>query len=126
MRKLFIFAAFLFLCSCATTTLEYDHDKFSINPSVKLLNINTNNAIRERDGQLLAQVSGTSSKNQAVYYKVEWFDANGMKVSTKLAQWKKVNLRKDAEFIWNVAAPSKRAVNYRVYVTDNIGNGIIE
>lgn len=89
MRKIFIFSILLFLWSCATP-LEYDHTKFSISPDVKLLNINTSNTIRERDGQMLVQVSGSGSKNQSVYYKIEWFDVNGMNISTKLAQWKKV------------------------------------
>lgn len=88
MRKIFIFSILLFLWSCATP-LEYDHTKFSISPDVKLLNINTSNTIRERDGQMLVQVSGSGSKNQSVYYKIEWFDVNGMNISTKLAQWKK-------------------------------------
>lgn len=125
MRKIFIFSVLLFLWSCATP-LEYDHTKFSISPDVKLLNINTSNTIRERDGQMLVQVSGSGRKNQSVYYKIEWFDVNGMNISTKLAQWKKVNLRRNAEFFWNVTAPSKRAVTYKVYITDDIGNGIIE
>ena len=125
MKKIFVCFALLFLWACAAP-LEYDHEKFSINPDVKLLNINTHNTIRERDGQILAQVAGTSSKNQSVYYKIEWFDASGMKISTSLAQWKKVNLRENAEFFWNAAAPTKRAVTYRVYITDDIGNGIIE
>lgn len=124
MKKIFILSTLLFMWSCAS--LEYDHAKFSIDSDVYLLNINTNNAVRERDGQMLVQVSGTSARNQSVYYKIEWFDANGMKVSTSLAQWKKVNLRENAEFFWNAAAPSRRAVNYRVYITDDIGNGIIE
>lgn len=124
MKKIFIFATLLFLCSCAT--LEYDHSKFSINPDVKLLNINTNSAVRERDGQIMAQITGVSSKNQSVYYKVEWFDANGIKISTSLSQWKKVNLWKNSDFLWNATSPSKRAITYRVYVTDDIGNGIIE
>ena len=125
MKKILVFSTLLFLWSCATP-LEYDHAAFSINPDVKLLSINTNSTIRERDGQILAQISGTSKKDQSVYYKVEWFDVNGMKISTSLAQWKKVNLRENAEFFWNAAAPSKRAVTYRVYITDDIGNGIIE
>ena len=125
MRKLFVFGMLILLWACAAP-LEYDHSKFSINQDVKLLNVNTNSSVRERDGQMMAQVSGTSSKNQSVYYKIEWFDANGMKISTSLSQWKKVNLRENAEFFWNSAAPSKRAVTYRVYITDDIGNGIIE
>lgn len=127
MKKILTFCALLFLCSCAASVPpEYDHAAFSIAPDVKLLSIRTNSMVRERDGQMMAQVSGTAKKNQAVYYKVEWFDAYGMKISTSLSQWKKVNLRKNAEFIWSSAAPSKRAATYRVYITDDIGNGIIE
>lgn len=126
MKKIFVFCTLLLLCSCTTTPLEYDNTKFSINPDVKLLNINTNSTTRERDGQLLAQVSGVSRKNQAVYYKFEWFDANDMKISTSLSQWKKVNLIKDTDFFWNAVAPTKRAITYRVYITNNIGNGLIK
>ena len=125
MKKIFIFSAFLFLWSCATP-LEYDRSKISIDPDVKLLSINTNSAVRERDAQMLAQVSGISDKNQSVYYKFEWFDGNGIKISTSLSQWKKANLRENAEFFWNAVSPSRRAVTYRVYITDDIGNGIIE
>ena len=125
MKKSFIFAAWMFICACATP-LMYDQAKFSISSDVKLLNITTQSSTRERDGQTQAQVIGVSAKNQTVYYKTEWFDANGFKISTTLNQWKKANLRKDAEFIWNFVAPSPRAVAYRVYISNNIGNGIIE
>lgn len=124
MKKIFIFIALLFAWACAS--FEYDHAKFSIASDVYLLNINTSNVVRERDGQMLVQVAGTSARNQSVYYKIEWFDANGMRISTSLAQWKKVNLRENAEFFWNATAPSRRAATYRVYITDDIGNGIIE
>ena len=124
MKKIFMFALLL-LCAC-TTPLQYDRSKFLIASDVGFLSINTNNTIRERDGQLLAQISGISTKDQSIYYKVVWFDVNGMKISTSLTQWKKVNLRENAEFFWTVVAPSKRAMTYKVYITDNIGNGLIK
>ena len=77
MNKIIAFCAVLLLFACAAP-LEYDRAKFSINPDVKFSAINSNSNIRERDGQVVAQVMGISAKNQAVYYKVEWFDANGM------------------------------------------------
>lgn len=124
-RKLLIMVMFLGVVACATP-LEYDRDKINLNPDVKMLNINTNNSTRERDGQMFVQVSGISAKNQSVYYKINWFDVNGMVVPTSLSQWKKVNLRENAEFIWNGVSPSKKAIKYRVQITDDIGNGIIE
>lgn len=125
MKKIFVVAFLLFLASCASHMM-YDQTIFSISSDVKLVAINTSSTVRERDGQMLAQVMGISKTNQSVYYKFVWFDANGMKISTSLSQWKKVNLREDAEFFWNAVAPSKRAASYRVYVTDDIGDGIIE
>ncbi len=125
MKKIILFSVFLFLGACATP-LEYDHEKISVDSGVNLSAVNTQSRIRERDGQILAQISGTAASNQSVYYKFEWFDSNGMKISTGLSRWKKVNLRKNVEFFWNAAAPSKRAVAYKVYITDDIGNGIIE
>lgn len=125
MRKLFIFTFVLFLCSCAAP-MQYDHTKFSVSPDVKLLAIDANSTVRARDGQMSVQVSGMSEKNQSVYYKTEWFDINGMRISTSLSQWKKVNLHKNIEFVWNATAPSKRATSYKVYITDDIGKGIID
>ncbi len=125
MKKIFAGSMIFLLWACATP-LEYDRAKFSINPDVRLLNINTNNTVRPRDGQMLVQILGTAADDQSVYYKVEWFDVNGMRISTTLSQWKKVNLRENDEFIWSAAAPSRRAATYRVYVTDDIGDGIIE
>ena len=124
MKKIVLFGALLFLFACASLT--YDRTKFWISPDVKLLSITAQETVRSRDGQMFAQIYGVSKKDQSVYYKIEWFDENSMKVSTSLSQWKKVNLRENMEFLWNAAAPSVRAVAYRVYVTDDIGNGIIE
>ena len=125
MYKLLVCALLLLQTSCASK-LDYDHSKLLIDPDVKLYSISTNSAWRDRDGQLSVQVSGVSGKNQSVYYKINWFDENGMKISTSLSQWKKVNLRENADFYWKAQAPSKRAVSYRVNITDDIGDGIIE
>lgn len=124
MKKILYYSLILFLSACAT--LEYDHTKFFIHPDVKLLSIQTNSMIRERDGQMIVQVIGVSRKNQSVYYKVEWFDKNNMKISTTLTQWKKVNLRENSEFTWNAVSPSRRAISYRVQIAEDIGNGIID
>lgn len=117
---------FLLLTSACASKLEYDYTKLSINPDVKLISIDTNSVRRGRDGQLLAQVSGISKKNQLVYYKFVWFDDSGMKISTSLSQWNRANLREGADFYWKAVAPSKRAVTYKVNVTDDIGNGLVD
>ena len=74
MKKIFVVAFLLFLASCASHMM-YDQTIFSISSDVKLVAINTNSTVRERDGQMLAQVMGISKTNQSVYYKFVWFDA---------------------------------------------------
>ena len=124
MKKVLLFFVWLLLSACAS--LKYDNAKFWVDSDVKLSSISAYDTIRERDGQMLLQISGVSRKNQSVYYKVEWFDGSGVKISTSLSQWKRVNLHENVEFFWNAMAPSRRATNYKVYVTDNIGNGLIQ
>ena len=82
--------------------------------------------VRERDGQVLVQVQGVSSKNQSVYYKVEWFDYNFINISSGLSRWKRANLRENMDFLWKMVAPSKRAVSYKIYITQDIGDGLLD
>lgn len=124
MKKILMACVALILCGCAT--LEYNRAVFFIDPDVKLQSIDATSSVRERDGQTLLQIVGQSRKNQAVYYKVEWFDETGIRVNSSISAWKKVNLFEDMEFIWRTTSPSRRAVGYRVYITDDIGDGIIE
>lgn len=124
MKKIILCLALAFLWSCAS--FKYDVDKFSIGEDVELTSINATSSVRERDGQMFVQIRGVSADDQTIYYRVDWFDHNDMKLSTLLSGWKKVNLRENAEFIWKVTSPSKRAVSYRVYITDDLGNGLFD
>lgn len=123
MKKFFLCLC-LFLAGCAG--LEYDKSVFSITSDVKLTQISDASSVREHDGQIIVQVRGYSPKRQFVYYKAEWFDGHGMKISTSLTQWKRVQLPEEMDFTWTLVAPTPRAVAYRIYITKNIGNGIIE
>ena len=124
MKKLALLAC-LFLFGCSGTHLEYDHSVFSISPDVKLTFIDAVSNIRDRDSQMTVQVRGEAPKTQTVYYKTEWFDQNGMKISTTLTSWKNTKLIENLEFTWHMTAPTKRAAAYKVYIVKELGDGII-
>lgn len=124
MKKTLLGISLLCLAGCATP-LEYDRSVFVINSDVELTYIDSTSTIRERDGQVFVQVTGMSPDTQMVYYKTEWFDKNGMKISTDLSKWKTAKLLENMEFTWKMTSPSKRAVSYKVHITDDLGDGII-
>lgn len=124
MKKTLLGISLLCLAGCASP-LEYDRSVFSISPDVKLSYIDAVSNVRDRDGQMTVQVRGEAPKTQQVYYKTEWFDPNGMKISTTLTSWKNAKLIENLEFTWNMTAPTKRATTYKVYVVKELGDGII-
>ncbi|MBP3545881.1 MAG: DUF1425 domain-containing protein [Alphaproteobacteria bacterium] len=124
-NKILLIMLSVFLLGCASP-IEYDREIFSITSDVKLESINSVSNVRERDGQVLVQVQGVSSKNQSVYYKVEWFDYNFINISSDLSRWKRANLRENSDFLWKMVAPSKRAVSYKIYITREIGDGLLD
>ena len=123
MKKLFLCVCLL-LAGCAG--FEYDRTVFSITDDVRLTQISDSSIVRETDGQITVQVRGFSPKRQFVYYKAEWFDGHGIKINTSLTQWKRVQLPEEMDFTWTLAAPTPKAVAYRIYITKNIGKGMIE
>lgn len=124
MKKLLLLTV-LILSGCSSTHLEYDRSVFSIKPDVELNYIDAISNVREKDGQVFVQVSGQAPSTQTVYYKTEWFDANGMKITSNLSKWKNTKLIENMDFTWKMIAPSKRATSYKVYIVDELGDGII-
>lgn len=124
MKKTLLGISLLCLAGCASQ-LEYDRSVFSIKPDVELNYIDAISSVREKDGQVFVQVSGQAPSTQTVYYKTEWFDANGMKITSNLSKWKNTKLIENMDFTWKMIAPSKRATSYKVYIVDELGDGII-
>lgn len=126
MKKIALCFSFLFLFGCVNPSLEYDKEIFYIHSDIDLNHIEALSTIREWDGEMIVQVRGNSDTNQSVFYKIQWFDTNGIEITSTLSQWKKANLFDQADFTWKFFSPSKRANSYRIYITNDIGNGIIE
>ena len=124
MKKVLLGISLLCLAGCATP-LEYDHSVFSISPDVELTYIDAVSNVRDRDNQMIVQVRGEAPETQVVYYKTEWFDKNGMKIATTLNSWKNVKLIENLEFTWEMTAPTPRAARYKIYVVDELDDGII-
>ena len=122
--RILLFLSLIFLVGCSS--LIYDNEKLFIHSDVDLNSINVILNQRKYDSQVFVQISGVPLSNQSVYYKIDWFDINGIKITTVLSQWKCANLIKNVDFTWKLPAPTKSAVSYKIYITKNIGNGIIQ
>ncbi len=122
--RILMFLSLIFLVGCSS--LIYDNEKLFIHSDVDLNSINVILNQRKYDSQMFVQISGVPLSNQSVYYKIDWFDINGIKITTVLSQWKRANLIKNVDFTWKLPAPTKSAVSYKIYITKNIGNGIIQ
>ena len=122
MKKILTAVLFLALAGCMAT---YDKSLFFIADDVWLNSIVSDSYVRESDGHTLVQVTGTASHTQTVYYKVEWYDANGMKVKSALSKWQQKKLVKGIEFTIEAVSPSPKAVRYKVSMAKDLGNGIL-
>lgn len=124
MKKIFIL--FFLLLSGCTTTLDYDTQKFYVSPNIKLHRLEAKHYTREKDGLILLNITGESSVNQVVFYKVEWFNNLGMPIKSIMSTWNTVSIVKNIPFNWNAVSPTPKAVSYKVIITSNIGNGILK
>ncbi len=126
MKKLMTLFLGCFLFGCATQTQPgYDTTLFFIDPSVKLQQLEARHYTREKDGHILVNISGLGTTNQVVYYKVEWYNEMGMPIKSIMSTWKTASIVKNMPFNWDAVSPSPKARSFKVMITKNIGDGIL-
>ena len=71
----------------------------------------TNNA-----GFMVLQVSGYNKAHskKEFQYKVEWLDASGMAIDSKMSVWQRASAMPKSDFRFASVAPTKNAVDFRV------------
>lgn len=127
MKKIYsVLAAAFLLWGCASSGPGYDAQIFTLGSTVRIQQLQARHIVREKDGHILVNISGTSTSTQVVYYKVDWYDAAGMPVKTILSAWQKASIVKGVPFDWTVVSPSPKAVQFKVLITKNIGDGILK
>lgn len=126
MKKLITLFFVCFLFGCATQTQpDYDTTLFFIAPNIKLQQLEARHYTREKDGHILVNISGLGTTNQVVYYKVEWYNEMGMPIKSIMSTWKKASIVKNMPFNWDVVSPTPKAKSFKIMITKNIGNGIL-
>ena len=70
-------------------------------------------------------ISGLGTTNQVVYYKVEWYNEMGMPIKSIMSTWKTASIVKNMPFNWDAVSPSPKARSFKVMITKNIGDGIL-
>ena len=63
-------------------------------------------------------IHGMSYIDAGVYYSVAWFDQDNMKINSTLSKSTLEHLRENQPFYWTAVAPSKKAVSYKIYISD--------
>ena len=71
-----------------------------------------------RDGKIVVNITGKTYEDTTFYYRVQWFDANGMAIDSILSRPTMSKVRRESPFNWTVVAPSTKAASYQVYVAD--------
>ena len=73
---------------------------------------------KKSDGFMQAQVIGenSSSKYQALEYRVVWFDKAGFQIESILSNWKKAPAYENQPFHLKATSPSTKARTFRLYI----------
>lgn len=127
MKKLFALLLVVLMGGCATTPAQPDYDTkiFFIDPGIKLQQLEARHFTRENDGHTLVNVSGIGTTDQTVYYKVDWFNEFGMPMKSIMSTWKSAKIVKNMPFNWSAVSPSPKATTFKVLITKDIGDGIL-
>lgn len=99
--------------------------KVQIAGGVSDIDVKVRSAVQS-DGFLKLNIIGTSASTQTVYLKVMWFDADGMVVSTRQSDWQLKKMIANVPFAFMAIAPSARVKDYRIIITDDIGDGLLQ
>lgn len=82
-------------------------------------NVSSVSAVRESDGFMRVNVSGETYEDTELYYRIVWFDADGVKIETEvLDRPVQARIRRNIPFNWTAISPSAKASSYKVYISN--------
>lgn len=116
MKKTIIAVLGLTLSACAANNLNPDN-----------IHLQTTNYLKEiratdsvKNGRMTVNITGETYEDTTFYYRVAWFDYDGMKLDTRLSKSTMSKVRRNSPFTWSVIAPNETARSYQVYVSDRV------
>ena len=117
MRKMLMFAlAGIILVGCAVQNAS--PDKIFVQDASYLKHIAAEDSVRDSDGFNQVTISGETYEDTDLFYRVVWFDADGIKQNSILSNSNQAIVRRNQPFFWTAIAPSARATDYKVFVSD--------
>lgn len=103
------------LTACAT---QYDKNKFHFTSDAHYISeISATDRVRESDGFTIVNISGIASSDTTVWYRVMWFDADGMPIKATTSKSTEARLRAEQPFNWSSVSPNASATKYKVFVS---------
>lgn len=120
MKKLVILPILAVLFGCAGTE-NMNPDKIFLtgqSGTSYIQTISVEESIPENQELKKLTIQGISYVDATVYYSVVWFDRDNMKINSTLSKSTLEHLRKNQPFYWTAVAPNKKAVSYKVYISD--------
>ncbi len=121
MKKLFVVLPVIgALCGCAATTNSNPDKIFLTGQSGTgyIKNISVDETFPTNKELKKLTIQGESYADATVYYSVVWFDKDNMKLNSTLSKSTLEHLRKNQPFIWTAVAPSQKAEDYKIYISD--------
>jgi uncharacterized protein YcfL len=115
-QKLILALVGISLMGCAVKNAQ--PDKIFVEDSSYLKHVSVQDTVRESDAFKLVTVSGETYEDTDLFYRVVWFDKDGMKQNSILSNSNQAIVRRNQPFYWTVVAPSVRAVDYKVYISN--------
>jgi uncharacterized protein YcfL len=114
--KKFILGLVCILGGCAAQ--NYSPENIVVENGNYIKNISSVSSVRPKDGFMKVSVSGETYEDTELYYRVVWFDADGLKIDAGvLDRPVQSRVRRNIPFTWNAIAPNASASSYKVYVS---------
>jgi len=107
------------LVACAAT--QYDPEIFHLTSDVYFIN-EIKAASFDRNGTTIVNITGTSSSDTTVFYRVVWLDENGTPIRTTLSNPVEARVRAEVPFNWTAVAPNNDTHKYQVFISGRVIN----
>ena len=116
MKKILSLALVGILGACAAQ--NYTPENIIVENGNYIKYVSSTSTRRPSDGFMRVNVTGETYEDTQLYYRLAWFDDNGMKLDAGVLDRPIASrVRRDVPFDWTAIAPSKEASSYKVYIS---------
>ena len=121
----------LSLSACSSAPVQLTEDQSTASRTVimangsDIKNLGVRSFIKD-DGLLQVDLKGSAARTKTLYVKVIWEDVDGMTINTAQSAWQKKKIVSGVPVSWAFIAPNKAAKDYRIVITDDIGDGTLK